>query len=590
MRRTHGLNFIFTFVLPGIILYVGLVVVFFILNLAFSPGQIVIAYLPPGPINPALLEQMIQQLGLNDPLFFRFLRYLGDFLVGNWGPSSTINHGMPVFELLFEPVPRVFEVLILPLIVGINLGYLFGWVSKRSKRNWLKNIIQLLSSLFLAIPVFLFGMLLQYTLGYLNPIFPTIGFKNFAYPNPPLITGSRIFDSWLSGQYYLIADTLNHYALPSIILTIVITALMTRIFSSKMVKDSYKKKSLLSHTAKTSVVFGVILTNFILIDITFNLYSIGTRLVQAISFQDFFVLQGILFVILILFAIVLVISNLTFSLKEIITNRKKSKQEVKETIEDELRLGAKEDLKNYLKQLVKSPIAIIGLVTVLIPIILSIFPELISGYTFEQATGLYVGSWGPPSPEHLLGQTQFGRDVFARVLFGIRDALIFGGGNVLIGLIGGLIFGLLASKFTRVIPTIIKSVMLVFYVLPGIVLVMLFVLMIGPRIEIIVLVTGLLLIPGFTRIIANTEFRVVPMGKKIIAYAPLFAGFAILIYMSIGFLGFADPYAIQLGNEMSQARYHLYDAPWAALWPGFAIFLILISLFILHEGLAQHSR
>lgn len=114
---------------------------------------------------------------------------------------------------------------------------------------------------------------------------------------------------------------------------------------------------------------------------------------------------------------------------------------------------------------------------------------------------------------------------------------------------------------------------------------------IGERhLKLLLLVIGLLLIPSFTRIIANTEFRVVPIGKKIIAYAPLFAGFAIILYVSLGFLGFADPYSIQLGAEISEARVHLYDAPWATLWPGFSIFLILICLFLLHEGLAKHSR
>ncbi len=104
------------------------------------------------------------------------------------------------------------------------------------------------------------------------------------------------------------------------------------------------------------------------------------------------------------------------------------------------------------------------------------------------------------------------------------------------------------------------------------------------------LITGLLLIPSFTRIIGNTEFRVVPIAKKIISYPPLFAGFAILLYASICFLGYADSRTIQLGGLIATGRYHLYDAPWATFWPGFATFLVSISLFVLHEGLAKKSR
>jgi ABC-type dipeptide/oligopeptide/nickel transport system permease subunit len=102
--------------------------------------------------------------------------------------------------------------------------------------------------------------------------------------------------------------------------------------------------------------------------------------------------------------------------------------------------------------------------------------------------------------------------------------------------------------------------------------------------------TGFLLIPSFTRIIANTEFRIIPIGKKIISYLPLFAGFAILFYVSLGFLGIYDYRTIQLGGLVSEGRMHWYDAPWASFWPGGIAFLIVISLFVLHEGLAKSSR
>jgi len=105
--------------------------------------------------------------------------------------------------------------------------------------------------------------------------------------------------------------------------------------------------------------------------------------------------------------------------------------------------------------------------------------------------------------------------------------------------------------------------------------------------------TGFLLIPSFTRIIANAEFRPVTIGKKIISYVPLFAGFAILLYVSLGFLGFSSWRTIQLGNLISISRERLWDIthfPHATFWPGLIAFLIVIGLFVLHEGLAKSSR
>jgi ABC-type dipeptide/oligopeptide/nickel transport system permease subunit len=203
---------------------------------------------------------------------------------------------------------------------------------------------------------------------------------------------------------------------------------------------------------------------------------------------------------------------------------------------------------------------------------------------------VFIGSWSPPSPLHPLGQSGFGRDVLAQVAYGTRNSIIFGLGAVVIGLIGGLIFGPLASKFNRVGHTITMSVMLIFYVLPGILLVMFLTAILGFTFGLLMSATGFLLIPSFTRIIANTEFRPIPILKKIIAYLPLFAGFAILFYLSLGFLGIYDYHTINLGGLVNSGRSHMYDAPWASFWPGGIAFLIVVSLFVLHEGLAKSSR
>lgn len=590
--RKHGLNFILTFVIGFAFLYAGLVVTFFLINL--FPGDPALLLLGPGPFDMAEYQAAVAQLGLNDPLFFRFLRYLFEFLSGDWDYSYVLDRGAPVHELLKTSVPHIIELLIIPLCLGFIFGRLFGKLSKRTNRKGVKKGIQLLTSACVAVPIFFFGMFLQFTLAYIIPIFPSWGFKTFSYPSPPLITGFFIFDSLISGNAYLAIDILYHYVLPSIILTVAITALMTRLFSSQMVDDSYKKKTILSHTAKTSVAFGMILTYLILIDVTFGLRGFGDIFIRALRNFDFFLIRGFMFVFIILFAITIIVSNLIFSINSLIKDKKLLQVDKEELIEREPNLSPKIEIKNYLNKIIRSPLTIIGLVAVLIPIFIALFPELISGQTYGETLGIHYNEWGPPSPENPLGKTAFGRDVLALLAFGTRDVLIFGLFVCLIGLIGGLIFGLLASKFERIVHTITMSITLIFYILPGILLVMLlsdtFIAMIGDNSGLIRFMIGLLLIPGFTRIVANTEFRIVSMGRKLIAYLPLFAGFAIILYVALGFLGFIGLPTIQLGDLVSDARVHLYDAPWASFWPGFTVFLILTSLFILHEGLANYSR
>jgi ABC-type dipeptide/oligopeptide/nickel transport system permease component len=588
--RKHGVNLILATVLPIVFLYVGLVVTFFLVN--SLPGDIVLCYLPPSWTLPQY-EAMVRQLGLDQPLFIQFLRYIGDFLTGNWGVSCSVSAGAPIYDLVNERLSRIIEVLILPLLIGINLGFIFGKISKRTKRNWLKKGIQLLSAVGIAIPVFSFSMYLQYNLSYVAGAFPAIGYKTAGFDDPPFITGFRILDSIISGNGALAMDTILHYILPTIVLTVAITALMTRVFGSKFAGHSEKKKTIISITAKSSAVFSVILTYLILIDVTFNLNGFGSLFVAALYNADILVLRGLMGVIIILLVITIFVSILSFTLIGIVRDKKHPPQkDLKDTTEKEPRISGTIELKNFLKKIIRSPITIIGIVLVIIPIIVSIFPELISGYTFEEAQGIFAGAWAPASPLHPLGTSKFGRDVLAQVAYGTRNSLIFGFGAVLIGLIGGVIFGPLASKYKRVIHPIITGSMLIFYIFPGILLIMIFAIITvgGPTFGLLMFTTGFLLIPSFTRIIANSEFRIVPIIKKVLTYVPLFAGFAIILYLALGFLGFSDPLTIQLGRLVSLGREHMFDAPWASLWPGFIAFLIVISLLVLHEGLANSSR
>jgi len=568
-----------------VFLYVGLVVTFFLIY--SLPGDIVLLALPPSWTLPQY-EAMVQQLGLNDPLFFRFLRYIGEFLSGDWGITHSSMAGAPVNLVLQIRFPRTIEPLILPLAIGIILGFVFGKISKRTKRNWLKMGI----AVGIAVPIFFFGLMSQRFIGIQLGWLPVIGYKTAGFPNPPLITGFRILDSLISGNWHLALDTIQHYILPTIVLTVAITALMTKVFSSKLAEDSYKKKTILSNTAKTSAVFGVIFTYLFLIETTFNLNGIGNLFLLGL-FNDFFLLRGCMFLIIILLVITIFVSNLRFTLTGLVKDKKHPPQkDLKDTTEREPKISAKIELKNFLHNIVRSPITIIGLILVIIPIFISIFPQLFTVYSFEDATGIWWDAWAMPSPDHPLGTSKFGRDILAQVVYGTRDSLIFGFGAVLIGLIGGSIFGPLASKFNRVGHTITMSFMLIFYVLPGIVLVIFFAVISYP-VGLLMFTTGFLLIPSFTRIIANAEFRPVTIGKKIISYVPLFAGFAILLYVSLGFLGFSSWRTIQLGNLISISRERLWDIthfPHATFWPGLIAFLIVIGLFVLHEGLAKSSR
>ena len=101
-----------------------------------------------------------------------------------------------------------------------------------------------------------------------------------------------------------------------------------------------------------------------------------------------------------------------------------------------------ESIKEYLLNRVKFPLFIIAAILIIFVFHIVIFHQWLSPYSLKEVTDYLSGSWAPPSKDHPLGTAAFGRDVLGRTIWGIKDALIFGFGAVLIGLIGGLIFSI----------------------------------------------------------------------------------------------------------------------------------------------------
>ncbi|MFX1400618.1 MAG: ABC transporter permease subunit [Promethearchaeota archaeon] len=610
------LNLIYTFII-GIALY------FLAINLSFFisrilPGDPVLAYLPP-TFTQQQYDQMYHQLGYDRPIFEQYLRYIINMFSGNWGFSLSINRGMPTMDFFRTRAPRTIDIILLPLLVGTILGVLFGNLSIKIRKKWLNKSFQLLTLFGLAIPSFFLGMLFQYFLGYLIPMFPTIGYKTFSYGDPDFVTGFRILDSLISGELYYIPDYLYHLVLPWSILTLGIGCLITLLTRLYLINKA-KRRSIVPNSFNYGIGFGVIFANLMLIETTFGLFGIFDLLIAAIMFADYWVINAIIFLIPLIFVIFLVVTNLLFIIYGLIKppivrrissrrskNPKTNPQANKldpdvnksnpntnsNQMNTEQKRGFKKQLKdfgNYLYKKAISPFTIIGSLMLLFFILISIFPQILTPYTFEEANGIFAGAWSPPSPAHPLGQAQFGRDVLARIVYGVRTSLITVLIPIGIGLVGGLICGIPMSLLNRRFKMSSEISMIIFFIYPMIIGLMFSVILLGLYLSMYMLTLGLLLVPFFTILIAKTRLNLFEILKKLIPYLPLFIGFVLLVDLGFGFLGFIDPRIISIGADISEARMFLYMAPYASLLPGLFIFLLIISFFLLYSGLQKSPR
>ena len=609
-------NIIKTFIIAILILFSLLVLSFIFLSML--PGDLALLILQGRGImspTPAEIAAVRIEFGLDQPLIIQFLFYLARFFTGEWD-YSYMFHGTPIAvgEILGSVVPRTFEVLLLPLIVGAIAGILIGIISIKTRKKWLKIIIQILNVLGYAVPVIFLALFFQFGAFQWGNL-PVLGFKNPIYTDPPFVTGFRIWDSILAGRWDLALDTVTHYILPGLVLGFTISALVIKFVRINAVNKA-QKTSIIYNTSRIALAFGLIFGYAILVDLIFNLNGFGGAFLTALVFFDFFLIQGCLFVIIIVIVLVTFASNLIYSVyhhmveKEIwpTTWKRKEKriqkegknninQKLNNYAEKERNPSAFTDFKRYFLRKLKSPLAIIGLIFFLFFVVISIVPQIITPYSLTEAVGLYPGPWAPPSPGHPFGTGYFGRDILALVVYGIQDSLLFGFLAVLIGVGGGLLFGYFANnrfyenKFYRWFGRwVIMGFLLLFYIMPFIFLIPLITFAFGDTYLILLITIGILLIPLFTWIFVRTEYKIFAILKKLIIYIPLFVGFAILIYISLGFLGFYNGILHQLGKTISEGRGHLITAPWATLIPGVAIFLLTLGLFLLYEGFQDYPR
>ena len=213
----------------------GTLTLVFVLS-RLMPGDPILAYLPEGRIDHTLYNQMRIQLGFDQPIIVQYFRYLGDLFTGNWGYSVSINRGQAVWSLIMQRLPRTADIAIFSMLIAGFLGIKTGVISAVHRNKPKDTILRGLALIGVAIPVFFMGMILQFTLGYIVPIFPTTGFKTYSYPNPPLVTGFRMIDAFISGEFYMIGDYLYHLVLPVVCLSFIILAGITRQSRSAMLE------------------------------------------------------------------------------------------------------------------------------------------------------------------------------------------------------------------------------------------------------------------------------------------------------------------------------------------------------------------
>ena len=216
----------------------------------------------------------------------------------------------------------------------------------------------------------------------------------------------------------------------------------------------------------------------------------------------------------------------------------------------------------------------------------------------------------PPSPEHPLGTDAFGRDLWARVLYGGRYDLAIAFGATIVTLVVGTAIGMLAAYVGGWVESVIMRVVDLFFAFPFIVLVIAIVASLGPSLRNMFIALWVASWVGYARI-AHGHYGYV-VAANVLGYstprvllrhvlpsvAPLVIVFAmvdavgnVLLGASLGFLGIGVRQPTpEWGSMISEGQAYILSNWQLSLVPGIALVVLGVAFSLLGDGLADVLR
>lgn len=278
-----------------------------------------------------LRDQLIEQLGLDEPLWRQYLIYLGELVRGDLGRSYIT--GRSVSSMVAETLPVTVELAAASLAVMLFAGLGMGLAAAVRPFSALDRTLRIAAMTLFALPWFWFGILLIVVFSLWLGWLPAFGRLPSTMNYEP-VTNFVLIDAIVAGRPELIGPWLAHLALPAVTVGLTAAGMLMRVARASVIeteqldfvrtarmKGVHGGRVFFRHVLRNAALgiltvvglqFGAMLGGSVVAEVVFGYPGIGRMMIDAVLARDHSVAQGAALVLSALYVLVNLLTDLTY--------------------------------------------------------------------------------------------------------------------------------------------------------------------------------------------------------------------------------------------------------------------------------------
>ncbi|GHF03905.1 peptide ABC transporter permease [Amycolatopsis deserti] len=282
---------------------------------------------------PEKVASLNSVLGLDQPIFVQYFKFLGRVLTGDFG--SSLISGDTVLTEIGRAFPATVELSLAALVLAVGFGIPMGYLAARYRGRLLDNATVLTTLVGVAVPVFFFGVLLKYVFAQKLGVLPPSGRQDVTI-DATHITGFFTLDGLLTGELDATWDAIKHLILPAIALASIPFAVIVRITRASVLDVQQEdfvrtaeskglttgtirqrhvlRNALLPVSTTIGLQTGLLLAGAVLTEKVFNWNGVGALLAQGIERRDYPRLQALLLLAAVVYVLVNLLVDISYAI------------------------------------------------------------------------------------------------------------------------------------------------------------------------------------------------------------------------------------------------------------------------------------